>query len=385
MIQAVTVVPDGDGYLLGRRGSPDFVEVPEIGGKIVLWLQEGLSVDECAARAGTAVGEEVNIQEFLDDLTEAGVLTDEEPIADDGPPFGHRLGRILFGPVGLTAQAALVVTGLALLAVEPWLRPNYHDGVPFQVPLASLLTITLVSAVLTINHEMAHKLAAAQYGVYGRISFGRRLFFIVAQTDVTGLWALPRWKRVVPLAAGMLVDGTTISILLILQEFLGPDPIMRVAVFVKIGGIVAQTAVYMRTDFYALFLVLTNSKNLWELKGAVFRKLMRRAGPPDLELIEGATRRELVWARVYLLLYVPGVVIAFSYYFGLTLRATLQVIGLALAAIPTGVLPAIGGVVALLVILVPMGFGLTGAARSAVATIRRATHSGLRAQTEMPM
>lgn len=385
MIQAVTVVPDGDGYLLGRKGSPDFVEVPEIGGKIVLWLQDGLSVDECAARAGEAVGEVVDVRDFLNDLTEAGVLADEAPPVDDGPPFGHRVGRFFFGPVGVTVQSTLVLIGLVLLAVDPGLRPSYHDGVPFSVPLASLLSITLVSAVLTITHEMAHKLAAAQYGVYGRISFGRRLFFIVAQTDVTGLWALPRRQRAVPLAAGMLIDGSIITILLVLQEFLGHDPLIRVAVFVKIGGIVAQTSVYMRTDFYALFLVLTDSKNLWELKGAVFRKLIRRDSPQDLELIAAATSRELFWARAYLLLYIPGVTIAFSYYFGFTLRTTIQVIGLALSAIPTGWLSAVGGVITLLVILVPMGFGLTGAARSAVAAIRRASHTRLRAQTEMPI
>ncbi|MFI9384434.1 hypothetical protein [Kutzneria sp. NPDC052558] len=371
MIKAVTVVPDGDGYLLGRRGSPDFVEVPEIGGRIVLWLQDGLSVEECEARASDAVGEAVDVRDFLNDLAEAGILVDEEPTVGDGPPFGHRVGRILFGPVGLAVQVALVLTGLVLLVVDPALRPDYRDGVPFPIPLASLLTITVVSGVRTVIHEMAHKLAAAQFGVYGRISFGRRLFFIVAQTDVTGLWTLPRWKRAVPLAAGILIDAAIAAILVTLQLFVGHDPLLRVAVFLNVGGIVAQTAVYMRTDLYALFLALTNSKNLWELKGAVFRTLIRRANPHDRELIAEATPRELFWARAYLVLYIPGVTIAFSYYFGFTLRATLRVIELALSAIPTGGLAAIGGVLALLVILVPMGFGLTGAARSAITALRR--------------
>jgi len=268
-----------------------------------------------------------------------------------------------------------------LLVVDPTLRPDYHDGVPFSIPLASLLTITVVSAVRTVIHEMAHKLAAAQFGVYGRISFGRRLFFIVAQTDVTGLWALPRRKRAVPLIAGILIDAAIAAILVILQLFLGHDPILRVAVFLNLGGIVAQTAVYMRTDLYALFLALTNSKNLWELKGAVFRTLVRRANPHDEDLIGEATPQQLFWARAYLLLYIPGVTIAFSYYFGFTLRATIRVIELALSAIPTGGLAAVGGVIALLVILVPMGFGLTGAARSAIAAIRRAVRPGPRAQT----
>src|SRR5205807_814919 len=48
---AVTVVRDGDGYVLGRRGASDFVAVPEIGGLVVRWLQDGTSVGGCARRA----------------------------------------------------------------------------------------------------------------------------------------------------------------------------------------------------------------------------------------------------------------------------------------------------------------------------------------------
>jgi hypothetical protein len=32
---ALTVVRDGDGYVLGSQRSPDFVAVPDIGGEIV--------------------------------------------------------------------------------------------------------------------------------------------------------------------------------------------------------------------------------------------------------------------------------------------------------------------------------------------------------------
>jgi len=47
---ALTVVRDGDGYVLGSQRSPDFVAVPDIGGQIVRWLQDGASVGECAQR-----------------------------------------------------------------------------------------------------------------------------------------------------------------------------------------------------------------------------------------------------------------------------------------------------------------------------------------------
>src|SRR5207237_9276772 len=56
---ALSVVPDGDGYVLGSRYSREFVAVPAIGGDVVRWLQEGYTVEECAERAADRMGEPV--------------------------------------------------------------------------------------------------------------------------------------------------------------------------------------------------------------------------------------------------------------------------------------------------------------------------------------
>lgn len=374
---AVTVVRDGDGYVLGRRDGSEFVAVPEIGGQVMLWLQDGEPVEVVAARAGEQAGQEVDVEDFLTTLEEAGVLTEQE--VDERPLFGRRAGRILFGPVALRILAVVVLAGLVLLVTDPALRPTYHDGVPFATPLFSLMTVMTTSMVLTIMHELAHKIAAAGLGVYGRISFGRRLFFIVAQTDLTGLWALPRRRRLVPLAAGLLVDSTVAATLIILQACVVLPPevlvIVRLAVLLKVGGIVAQSAVYLRTDFYALFLVATGSRNLWALKGALARRLVRRATRADEETIAAATRREINWARFYLALYLPGILVATWYYLRFTLPATIKLVRLALAAIAdSGLsLTGAGAVLALLLILVPASLGLFGALRAGVGVIRRNT------------
>ncbi|WP_132126393.1 hypothetical protein [Actinocrispum wychmicini] len=374
--QALTVVPDAEGYILGRRGADDFVAVPEIGGQVILWLQAGVAVDDCAARASEAVGQDVDVADFLADLTAAGILTeDAEPPPPERPPPGHRIGRVFFGPVALGIQAALVVAGIVLLVSDPALRPSYHDGVPFAVPLVSIFTVTTVSLILTIIHELAHKLAAAWLGVYGRISFGRRLFFLVAQTDVTGLWVLPRWKRVIPLVAGMLVDGAIAAAFLILQETAGnlgspTTEIVRAAVLVNVGGIIGQLEVYMRTDFYAVFLVVTGRKNLWAMKGAVARRLIRRPSAEDAELLAAAGPKDIFWARFYLVLYLPGVAVATWYFVVFRLQAMVSMLRLSWAALDGGVWSAAGGVLAIVLIVVPTGIGLLGAGRSAVRTVR---------------
>ncbi|WP_279581098.1 hypothetical protein [Fodinicola feengrottensis] len=339
--------------------------VPEIGGQIVQWLQAGASVADCAAKATKIVGEDVDVADFLADLEAAGVLTDDEnPPTVAVAPVGRTVGRIFFGPVGLAVQGVLVVVGLVLLALDPTLRPSYRDGVPSTIPLASIFIIMTVSMVLTIIHELAHKLAAARLGVHGRISFGRRLFFIVAQTDVTGLWAISPKKRAIPLAAGILIDAAISAAMVIVQRIWGAElgspatEVVRAVVFINVGAIVAQTAVYMRTDFYALFLVMTGSKNLWVLKGAIARQLIRRGSDADRELIAAAGSSEVFWARCYLVLYVPGVIIATWYYFVFRLPATIRLIVLSASAIVDAKFSlsfaAVGGVLALLLIVVPL-------------------------------
>lgn len=388
--RTISVVPEGDGFVLGRPGLADFVAVPEIGGRIIQWLQTGESVETCAARAGELAGQEVDVADFLADLEAAGVLSPETEatggatagaVADEtvaAQPPGHRIGKILYGPIGLAVHGVIAVTGLVLFLTRADLRPNYHDAIPFQVPVQSLLTMAALVIVVATVHEFAHKLAAARVGVHGRISFGRRLFTIMAQTDLTGLWALPRKKRFVPLAVGLLTDTTIAGLMIILQatfaDALGPVgvSIARGIVFIDIGAIVGQASVYLRSDFYALFLVLTGSRNLWTLKGALARRLIRRTTTEDELVIDDARPREVFWARFYLGLYLPGIAFACWYYVTFRIRATIRLIELSLHSIRDAAsvnLLFLGGILALLLILVPLSVGLIGALRSAYRTL----------------
>ena len=73
---SLTVVRDGDGYVLGSQCSPDFVAVPDIGGQVVRWLQYGTSLDECGRRAAELAGQPVDVAGFIDRLlTTTGLLT----------------------------------------------------------------------------------------------------------------------------------------------------------------------------------------------------------------------------------------------------------------------------------------------------------------------
>src|SRR5205814_6017816 len=83
---ALSVVPDGDGYVLGSRYSRDFVAVPAIGGEVVRWLQAGYTVEESAERAALRMGEPVDVAGFVAGLTAAGVLPADHAAPDDAAP-----------------------------------------------------------------------------------------------------------------------------------------------------------------------------------------------------------------------------------------------------------------------------------------------------------
>jgi putative peptide zinc metalloprotease protein len=367
---ALSVVRDGDGYVLGSPHSPDFVAVPELGGRIVQWLQAGHNPAECAELAADAAGEPVDVEGFLAGLAAAGLLgAADAPVATH--VRGERVGRIVFGRVGLATQLLLSVAGVVVLVTTPSTRPTYADALLSDVPLLSLLALAALSTASALAHEYAHVLAAAAAGVPGSVSIDRRLFTIVYQTDLTRLWSVGRRERVVPLLAGVLSDSATIGVLLLAELAIGaPSPVLqliRTIVFIKISGIVFQLEVFMRTDLYALFMVATGSRNLWATKGAVARSAVGLATDDDMAILASEGRREIGWARVYLLLYIPGVVWSVWYFAVFVVPAIRQIMVTSIDAVSgAGLISVTGaaGAAALLLTVASTTFVLWGATRT---------------------
>jgi putative peptide zinc metalloprotease protein len=378
------LVPDGDGYIVGSPHSTDFIAVPDIGGRVLGWLRDGVGLEECATRAAALAGEPVDVAGFLTDLEEAGLLPPPGapvPVVEAArPPRGHRLGRLLFGRTGLLVQGALAVAGVVLLVAEPALRPVYTDAIVTGTPLASILIVTVIGIVGGLLHELAHYLAAAARGVRGSISLGRRLYSIVYQTDLTGLWSLPRRARFLPLAAGMLSDAAVLGALvaLLASPWRPADPLtvdlLRAVVFAKFSGIIFQAEVFMRTDLYAMISVSSGCRNLWATKGAVARRLIRRPTAEDIAHLDSVSRAEIRWGAAYLALYVPGVAGATWYFVTFAVPALAQIVTMSVSAVAdNGPLTLVGAAGALAVVLavVPTGLVLFHAGRSGLRVLGR--------------
>lgn len=373
----LSLVRDGDGYIIGSRNSRTFVAVPEIGGAVVEWLQNGCTIDECADRAAKLMGEPVDVASFVNGLTAAGLLShqDHDPpdgvTANAGPAAWTRsAGRILFGRTGLIVQCTLATAGLVAVVARPELRPHYTDVIVSQVSLLSMVVVAALATASGLIHECAHVLAAAARGVPSRVSISRRMITIVYQTDLTRLWSVPRRQRVVPLVAGPLSDAATLGLLLAAELTMPaglPLSLVRALAFIKISGIAFQFEVFMRTDFYALFVVATGCRNLWGTKGAVARRAIRRATAEDLTLLASVHAREIRWAWLYLFLYVPGVAWTVWYFITFALPATVKLASMSINAIGShGVLSLLGiaGLLALAITATTTALILRGLVRT---------------------
>ncbi|MGB2571181.1 hypothetical protein ACPFP2_22440 [Micromonospora citrea] len=378
-VAALTVVADGDVHIVGSPHSGEYLAVPELGARIIGWLQDGESVQRCAARAEELAGEPVDVADFLATLTAHGLLAEPEAPAD--APAGWRLlGRVLFHPVGWACHAALTAVAVVLLVVRPQLRPHYTDLAPTGSALSSLLLGSLITVLCILAHEAGHVAATARIGLRSSLSVSRRLWFVVFQADLTRLWSVPRRRRIGPLLAGMALDAASVGVLLLAQELLadrlGPTAVgvLRLTVVVQISGILIQSWVFARTDVYALFAAATGSRRLWVVKGAVLRRWLRRESTEDRDVLATVTRRELAWARLFVVLYVPGLLYAAGYlvYFGIP--GLLRVLGMAVGAIRDsglGSLAGWSGVAALVFIFLPTAIALTGAARTGLGLLRQ--------------
>jgi hypothetical protein len=241
----------------------------------------------------------------------------------------RRWAQILFARPVLWLSAAVIAVAALAVAADPQVLPGWEALFFSEHMTAAILLLMGLGLLTTFFHEMAHLLAARAEGVPCRLSVSNRLWILVAETDMTGIWALPRSRRFLPLLAGAGLDAVSAAVLILFlaagrRGFLAMAPagtkILQAVLLAYLLRILWQCFFFVRTDFYYVYATACNCKNLLEDTQDLLRnQVARLLGRPPRHDQRHIPRREMRAIEVYSLFWLAGRGAAFWTLFKFTL------------------------------------------------------------------
>jgi putative peptide zinc metalloprotease protein len=329
-LRSLSISPHGQEFLVGDPAGGDFVAVPEIAITIIHALRDGCSLGQAAEIARERAGEDVDTIDFAHTLIELGFVAnvDQHALPDtrdrrlDGGRVGEWLARQaapLFTRWAWALYGGLFLACVALISAYPRCRPRGSDLLFLHNPLESVGWMFVAGMLLGSVHEGMHWLAARVEGIPVRITISRRLYLLVLQTDLTGIWALPRLRRVGPVMAGMAFDTVLLSLLLALRLATNSDPsdsshpLTRLIIALGAGTLIRiafQFFIFLRTDLYAVVVTWFGCLNLTRVTHLLLKQGFRQLTSSDRQELQQSSARDLAVARWYRWLYLAGIAAA---------------------------------------------------------------------------
>jgi hypothetical protein len=335
-VRPFTRQQDGEEVVIGVLETGIFLALPPEAVDLLDQFAAGKTVGEVADFYREATGETPDLEDFLTVLESNGLI---EPVSTGsagsrkigkpirGPKyhfsgFPQPLARQIFSYPVFACAAALIAMAVVLILRDHALIPGPTELV-FEKRRA--LGLTLVIAIGyggVLLHEMAHLIAARSLGVNAHIGISHRLWYIVFETDMTGLWSLPKRQRYLPMLAGILFDAVLGCLFVVLifagQHRLFPltpwtETLLRAAAFITLTRILFEFFLFMRTDIYYVAATFFDCKNMLKDTRIYLRNQLTRFGSHaplvDQSGIPPGERRAI---RTYSLLYLAGIAWAFG-------------------------------------------------------------------------
>jgi hypothetical protein len=349
-IRPLTRQREGEEVIIGSAETGVFLAVPPEAVELLEHLAQGKSVGEVSDLYQQRHGEIPDLDDFLSLLETNGIV---RPLVEDNGSavtratsrqpsrpryhfsnFPQPLARRLFGKPLLVGGSLLIALALGAIIRYPSLMPVPHD-LYFSDHRALTWTILLAASyVATFVHEFGHLVAARAVGINSRMGLSHRLWYLVAETDLTGLWAVPKRQRYMPMLAGVLIDAVSMALLLLLlfthrQEWLVLPGLgvrlVRAMAFTYLMRILWEFFFFVRTDLYYVLATFFNCKNLLSDTQVFLRNQMARVipsiRPTDQSGIPASERRMICG---YAVLWVTGRIWAVSTLFLITIPVGLS-------------------------------------------------------------
>lgn len=318
----LSIVPDGEDFVVGDPALGVFIGLPQIGVTAIEHLRAGRTVGQTAAILAELTGEEVNLAEFIDGLTDVGLVR-----SVNGSPAGGQAARPrrwvtgvrtehvrwLFGWTAWICYGTCAAWTVGVLALLPEYRPSPESILFYPDPAISIGVIALVAIVTASLHEAWHWLAGRAEGVGARFALSRRAFLPVLETDLTQMWALPRRRRYSPLLAGIAFDFLVLAGCLALRvaaEPLGVPPqldrLLAVVVVVEVFNVALQCMVFLRTDLYLVLSTALGCQDLLAVTRLFLRSRLLPLTRAQHARLDAAHPRDLRAAPWFAVVYLGG-------------------------------------------------------------------------------
>jgi len=326
-LHELVIRPEAEDWIVGRVELEEFVAIPQLGVRAIRLLSDGHTVNETRQRLESEDDDAIEVLSFVEQLRELGFLKAIDGIVVDGardeiasslPWIRPRFVGWLFSGSLRAVYAGLCAVALVTMGLRPSLLPRYGDLFISRSTTTVVVADTAISLALMGLHELAHLVAARSLGVPARISWGTRLFDLVAQTSMPGVWAVSRRERMRCYLAGLAFEAVLASVVIIvlaaanLHGAAGRTGSAIVALILL--GFLMQLLVFKRTDVYFVVADLIGARNLHDdacrylltrLRVLVSRARRRAppASPAQLGLMD---RREYRLVRGYAWFMVAG-------------------------------------------------------------------------------
>lgn len=340
----LTYLVEQDEVTVGCREIDSYWVLPIDGAELLRRLGTGMSPESAAQWYSSEYGETVDIVEFLETLTEMGLLALHGD-TELAPVRWQRLGRALFSPVGWAVFAIVLVAALVAMARHPDLLPIYQHLFFTRYLTVISVTVFLGQFPLLLLHEACHALAGRRLGLPSRLRISNRLYFLVFETSLDGLVAVPRRKRYLPILAGVCCDMLVVAVLTLvaaaLRQPAGGQPLIGgiclTLAFTTVLRIVWQLYFYLRTDLYYLVITVFGCVDLHDTaRGMIVNRINRLVGRRALVDESAWHPTDRAVARWYSWLVVVGYLFSLGTLVVAALPAIVRMIGIVLTRLSAG-------------------------------------------------
>jgi putative peptide zinc metalloprotease protein len=345
---------EGDDVIIGRVETGVFLAVPSGAVEVLDSLAEGKSVGEAADLYRQKHGTVPDLDDFLHILEVKGIIESPGAAArqNDGiraqapeqrqlryhfANFPQSVARRIFSRPVLYVSFVLMVVALGAYITDPAIMPKLSDLYVSDHRTLIWSIWLLISYASIAAHELSHVIAARAMGVSSRLGFGNRLWTLVVEADLTGLWSLPKRQRYLPLLAGSWLDAVLAALCFLVlfahgQQWvpIAPTPmrILNLMLLTYLTRLMWQGFLFVRTDYYYVIATFFNCRSLLSDTEAFLRNLVARIFPwvrkVDQTAIPAAERRII---PIYAVVWVAGRIVALIWLFSVIIPLAGKYIG----------------------------------------------------------